>query len=178
MFLIAGSTGEPEVLKILARHSKFPEAAKNAADQTIFAVAAAACGLGDLLTRCISLGWDVNQVIMDGTDVSALGWAAAHGHLDIVCMLLSHGAHPDGKQGFDNSVANPAHPLLGAVKRGDEEIVSLLLENGSNVNVRDDNSEILFYAITNPRIFRMLLEKGAMPNGFKDAPLRISRDVQ
>jgi hypothetical protein len=45
VFLTAGSANKLEILEILARHSQFPEAAKDDDEQSIFAVAAAACGI-------------------------------------------------------------------------------------------------------------------------------------
>ncbi|KIA75698.1 hypothetical protein HK57_00514 [Aspergillus ustus] len=166
-FSRARRPSQPDALRILGKHLKFPKEARNIGEQTRFAVAAAACGLTDLLNETISMGWDVNLPDLDDQGWTALEWAATNGHLDAVCLLLKYDAHPDGRRDFNSASANSGNPLLNAVKQNYEEMVRLLLEQGANVNVRDRDAEILFYAIRNPSIFKTLLDYGATPNGFK-----------
>ncbi|KAL3485012.1 ankyrin repeat-containing domain protein [Aspergillus germanicus] len=166
IFYAAGPSNQPETLRILAQHSSYPRAAKTVVEQTMFAISAAACGLIDLLKETISMGWDVNSTSTHGVFWTALGWVSNHGHLDIVRLLLSHGAYPDGRPSFDGMLRYTSNPLLNAVQREHKEIVALLLEHGANTNVRDRDAEILHYAIPDPAIFKLLLDSGATPNRF------------
>jgi hypothetical protein len=69
---------------------------------------------------------DVN--ITESSYETPLCSAAQEGHINIVGMLLSHGAHVDGN---DGSIMTP---LMLASREGHAEIVEILLKAGADVN--------------------------------------------
>jgi len=81
-----------------------------------------------IVKRVVDLGVDVN--IRGGTfDGNALNFAASQGHVDIVKYLLSCGSEID--------VSDPVrNPLFSAIYCGDKEIVNVLVEAGTDVNVK------------------------------------------
>ena len=72
---------------------------------------------------------DVNATFPDGS--SHYLWAVINGQIDLVSMLLFHGA--DSNRGDLNDVT----PLHYAARSGDAHIASILLSYGARVNVRD-----------------------------------------
>jgi ankyrin repeat protein len=62
--------------------------------------------------------------------VSSLHSAVAAGRLDIVQILLAHGANPNSK------AAQDFRPIHEASARGNLEFVQLLLDNGAEINAR------------------------------------------
>lgn len=69
-----------------------------------------------------------------GGEKTALHLAACHGHMNIVTILLNHGA--DVNQ-FDSTLRRPLHD---AALNGATEMIAVLLENGALVNTRDETS--------------------------------------
>jgi ankyrin repeat protein len=65
---------------------------------------------------------------------NALTAAAYDGTLEIVRLLLDHGADPNSEHGW---------PLQTAAAAGHEEVVKLLLEHGADVNKNTTNSNFL-----------------------------------
>jgi ankyrin repeat protein len=63
--------------------------------------------------------------------------AAAHGHLEIVKLLLAHGADPNLPE---EHIAPRGHALYSAVRHGHMEIVQLLLAHGAYPNVDIESS--------------------------------------
>ncbi|BCS29522.1 uncharacterized protein APUU_71092S [Aspergillus puulaauensis] len=165
-----------ETLKLLIRHFDYPRSAQNQAELTTVACAAAACGLSDLLAEVIGLDWEVNSVPVRGYlergDAfdrywTPLAYASSFGYLDIVRMLLSHGANVNGMRyrAYLPDRDAPASPLSCAVKGGWTDIVTLLLERGANIsfamaNARDN--KILCDAVAYEPILKALLDRGAL----------------
>lgn len=58
---------------------------------------------------------------------TALKWAISRGHLNVIQLLLSHGADPTGN-------SHDSSPLSSAATRGYDDIVRLLLERGVDVD--------------------------------------------
>ncbi len=64
---------------------------------------------------------ELDQVDLDGW--TALHWAALHGHLDAVTMLLHYGCNPDVPDCHWRS------PLMIAANKGFRDIIEMLLEH-------------------------------------------------
>ena len=95
------------------------------------------------------------------THETALMWAIAERHLDIVRALIDSGAsvHPTEQQAFS--------PLMRAARNGDTAAVKLLLDAGARVNdVSADGTHPLVYALVlgQAEIAHLFLERGADPN--------------
>ena len=104
---------------------------------------------------------DVNATI-PSTGQTALIWATAERHLDIMPLLIAAGADLDAQStiGFT--------PLLFATRNGDIEAATMLLESGAGVNeVGSDGTHALPLAIVSghDELALFLLERGADPNG-------------
>src|SRR5260370_5496770 len=106
------------------------------------------------------------------TGSTALIAAAGHGNLEVVKLLLAHGAdvNTQSSPASDRPVKNGAiaignlTPLLLAVTSGSPETVQLLLDKGADVNARDVRGMTpLMLAVAtdhlHEKIVRMLLEK-------------------
>jgi len=109
-------------------------------------------------------GANVNAVT-GSTRETALMWAIAEGHLDIVETLVDKDAvvHPESEQAFS--------PLMAAAGNGDIEAAKLLLDAGAWVNdTGSDGTHPLAYAIVvgQSAFAHFLLEHGADPNGAVD----------
>ena len=94
-----------------------------------------------------------------GKSRTALMWAAANGHADIVEYLHSKGADINARDG-DNQTA-----LMLAVRRSYVPIVEYLLKNGAEVNVqslkRQTSALTIAAAVGDETVVRMLLDSGA-----------------
>jgi len=92
---------------------------------------------------------------------TALMWAAAGKHADIVQLLIDHGADPRlaSKSGFT--------PLLFAAQQGDIGSAAALLAAGVDVNSKmpnGSNALIVTAASGHEELGKFLLAKGAQPN--------------
>ncbi|PRP78811.1 ankyrin repeat-containing protein [Planoprotostelium fungivorum] len=104
---------------------------------------------------------DVKGIEVDGIDPdrrTALHWAAAGGHNEIVKYLLSRGAarDPVDEDGWS--------PLMSAVSASKEDVVDTLLEAEVDVNRSNDTKNcIIHYAASkgNLDIFKKIMKKGA-----------------
>jgi len=91
---------------------------------------------------------------------TALMWAAAEGHTDVVDLLLESGADPN-RQGHITSLTtrhNADHPtggftaLMFAARNGDEAMVRRLLARGATINLKNgDSASAAMTAIYNDR---------------------------
>jgi uncharacterized protein len=89
-----------------------------------------ACQLGDLesVSALVAAGADVN--LMYRGNVSSLSYAAEFGNLDVARFLLAHGANPNLQDPTFGAVA-----LWRAMNHRNFEIMTLLIENGADVNL-------------------------------------------
>jgi ankyrin repeat protein len=109
-----------------------------------------------------------------------LHYAAEGRHLDLVKLLLDHGADPNLDYGFSN-VLGPVTALSRAVSSGSYEIVKLLCERGAKLNVAIGKNEdsAFHYAVgyRDARLVKLLLEHKADPDRKNDrglTPLHIT----
>lgn len=111
-------------------------------------------------------GGDINVV---DDEVTPLYLAAKNSHVELVRLLLEHGADPNFK-GSSNWT-----PLFEAAANGDEDIVRLMIQRGADINLKDTLDRTpMFYASKGPEgknqaVVRLLLEHGADPNSKEKA---------
>jgi len=89
-------------------------------------VKAAADGRADEIARLLAAGGDPNQ--RDQNGVSALAWAASHGHAAVVQALAKAGADLNGHDWNENRWT----PLLHAIHMNQKAMVRVLLDLGAN----------------------------------------------
>jgi ankyrin repeat protein len=116
----------------------------------------------ELLDEDPSLANRVSEYVTYYTGSGApLKNAAAHGHLEIVKLLLQRGADPNlGEEG----IAPHGHALYSAVYNGHYDIAKLLLENGAYPNPEVESSaDALSIAIMNKddKLVELLCSFGA-----------------
>ena len=80
-------------------------------------------------------GAEVNTPSSNAQKVPPLNSACASGSLEIVRMLLAHGADPNLRQ------AGGFVPLHSAAQNGQVELIALLLEHGAEINLRAANGQ-------------------------------------
>jgi ankyrin repeat protein len=116
-----------------------------------------------IIERYLGSGWDVNAQ-GEKYGRTALHLAAMNGHLEIVKLLLEHGADVNAKtkEGYGYTA------LHSAASNGHLEIVKLLLEHGADVNAKTKYGgyTALHSATMNGHleIVKLLLEHGADVN--------------
>ena len=125
---------------------------------------AARTGNLNVVKVLLARGASVNAATAS-TDETALSWAVAERHVDIVRALIASGAsvHPRPLQAFS--------PIIGAAANGDIETAKVLIAAGARVNdTASDGTHPLAYAVvTGQSAFaHFLLEQGADPNGALD----------
>lgn len=118
-----------------------------------------------------------------GMTMTALQWAASHGHESLVRLLLNMGVQIDATLGDnvgDSSIINPLH---AAVINGHQTIVKFLLENGAGVNYEaiETKSTALHRAVEekceSEEMIKLLLKWGADVRAIDeggDTPLHIA----
>ncbi|MEM7553771.1 MAG: ankyrin repeat domain-containing protein [Cyanobacteria bacterium P01_A01_bin.84] len=122
-----------------------------------------------LVRDFLQQGIDVNGTEKPG-EWSALMYAAAKGHIDIVQILLAAGADV-------NYAANSGQTALSeSVYWGHLEIVNLLISAGADINTceMEDNTTPLMKALSfgnRTEIIKVLLKAGADPNIRNDADM-------
>ena len=122
---------------------------------------AARTGNVQVVNALLARGADVNAATTE-TKSTALMWAVAEPHPDIVRALLDAGADPH------TSTAKGFPPLLFAARNGDIEMAETLIAAGVDVNDTGvDGTHALPYAIVSGHdaFALFLLEQGADPNG-------------
>ncbi len=122
---------------------------------------AARTGSVAVVQALLGHGADVNAATAE-TRSTALMWAVAEPHPDVVRVLLDAGADPRAStfKGFT--------PLMFAARNGDIALARTLIDEGVDVNEPSaDGTHILPYAIVSAQdaFALFLLEEGADPNG-------------
>ncbi|KAG9530703.1 purine and uridine phosphorylase, partial [Aureobasidium melanogenum] len=114
---------------------------------------------GRILEHFLSVGnADLGEEDEDG--MTALKWASAKGHSNIVLMLLNKGADVNAQSG------DSGNALQIASARGHDNIVKTLLDKGADVNNQSGDYTALQEASEegHEKIVQMLLDKGADVN--------------
>jgi len=119
-------------------------------------------GNAALVRAFLDAGAVVNAATVE-TNSTALMWALAAPHHDIVRVLLSRDADPtiETTPGFT--------PLMVAARNGDTEMADVLIEAGVDINTpSQDGTHVLAYSIAAGRsaFALFLLERGADPNSW------------
>ena len=137
-------------------------------------MAAARTGRVEAVRLLLTKGIDVNAT--DSLqNQSALMWAAAEGHTEVVNALLEAGAKPNLQAAVTKLTArsHADHPtggftaLMWAARNGHEDVVKALAKGGADLKAKNgDGASATMIAIANDRldIANLLLDLGADPN--------------
>ena len=90
-------------------------------------------------------------------------WASIEGHLEVVRLLLDHGA--DVHANYDDA-------LSWASENGHWRVVQLLLDHGANVHAEDDDALKLSSLNGQLEVVQLLLDHGADVHAGNDQALR------
>ena len=137
-------------------------------------MAAARTGNSDAVRLLLSRGAFVNAVD-PFQEESALMWASAQGHLEVVKALLASGADPNLKAHVTQITnrKNADHPsggftaLMFAARNGHSDVVKALIAAGADPKLTNaDGATATIIAIVNDRLdmAKQLLDLGADPN--------------
>jgi ankyrin repeat protein len=170
--LHASRTGDAAMVDLLLRGGANPAHAHPEGETPL--MAAARAGSVPAVRLLLARGVDVN-VAETFQKTTALMWAAAEGHSEVVDLLLEAGADPN-RQAHVTSLTerhNADHPtggftaLMLAARNGDEATVRRLVARGANVNLKNgDDASAVMIAIYNDRfdVAATLLELGSDAN--------------
>ncbi|GEM45608.1 ankyrin repeat domain-containing protein [Deinococcus cellulosilyticus] len=129
----------------------------------------------DMVGWLISVGQDVNS--RNHSNQRPLHWAAELGTLEVVKVLLAHGAKVNVKTNFSDLIRHTQTPLYMAVSHSHLEVARLLLQHRAKVNEINDssNTTALCEAVSKDdlKMMQLLLDHGALPRGISrkgDAP--------
>ena len=170
--LQASRTGDAPMIDVLLRAGADPARAHPEGETPL--MAAARSGSLSAVRLLLARGVEVNAAERF-QKTTALMWAAAEGHTDVVGLLLEAGADPN-LQAHVTSLTdrhNADHPtggftaLMLAARNGDEKTVRRLVSGGANVNLKNgDEASAAMVAIYNDRfdLAATLLDLGSDPN--------------
>jgi len=89
-------------------------------------------GHADTAAAILEAGADVNLQARESMRIAALHSAVAVRRLDLVTLLLAHGADPDAR------AAGGLTPLHSAASGGQADLVRALIDRGADVNAADE----------------------------------------
>lgn len=170
--LHASRIGDAAMVDLLLQSGANPSRAHPEGETPLMASARA--GSVSAVRLLLARGVDVNAA-ETFQQTTALMWATAEGHRDVVDLLLEAGADLN-RQSHVTSLSqrhNADHPsggftaLMFAARNGNEEMVRQLVARGANVNLKNgDGASAAMVAIYNDRfdIARTLLELGSDAN--------------
>ena len=122
-----------------------------------------ACSEGnyDTVSKLLGTGLDVPslQKSLDSHRFGALNAAVLSGHIDIVRILLKHGAWIEHRPN-----SNSSRPLHVAAQQGNASMVQLLLDYGAQINAENRFREQpihLAATFNSIEVLRVLIDKGA-----------------
>ena len=123
--LLAIREPSPKVLGVLLKTPGIRAEVRNAKDESPLMLAALA-GMREVCARLIALDADVNK-----TGWTPLHYAATGGHDAVIRLLLEHYAYIDAES------PNQTTPLMMAAMYGTPSSVTLLLDAGADVKLRN-----------------------------------------
>lgn len=115
-----------KVVQVLLGHPRIKVEVRNAADESPLMLAALK-GNKELCRLMIQKGGDVNK-----PGWTPLHYAATHGHLEVLNLLLEENAY------IDAASPNNTTPLMMAAHYGTPSAVKLLLEAGADPTLKND----------------------------------------
>lgn len=184
---MAVTNGHVKVAEVLLKSIRIgPKSRSTLSDKDTLIIAAAACGLTDLVQEILDnvhkgyqkVGKGQRTFLGDNSRPQPLAVAIQNGHKDVVSLLMDYGA--DMKNIASTQSLISTSPLIKAVSNGRTEVVKFLLDKGvedlSEANtyvlpIRYLNSSrqctlgfaALCHALPSPPIFQILLDNGAQP---------------
>ena len=170
--LEASRTGDAEMMDVLLRAGADPKRIHTEGETTL--MAASRAGSVSAVKLLLDHGVDVNATDSYQHE-TALMWASAEDHLDVVDTLLKAGANPN-LQAHVNSITerkNADHPtggftaLMWAARNGYEDVVRRLVQGGADLNLKNgDGASAAMIAIYNDRfdLAKVLWDLGADVN--------------
>ena len=181
--LEASRNGDAPMVELLLRAGADPKRAHPEGETPL--LSAARAGSVPVVKLLLARGVDVNHA-EQFQQTTALMWAAAEGHLDVVDQLLEAGANPNLK-GHVTSLTerhNADHPtggftaLMFAARDGDDAMVRKLAARGANLNLKNgDDASAAMVAIYNDRfdVAATLIELGS---DAKDGSLYVAAEMR
>lgn len=181
--LEASKSGDAPMIELLLQAGANPSLAHPEGETPL--LAAARSGSVPAVRLLLARGVDVNAA-EQYQQTTALMWAAAENHLDIVDLLIEAGADVN-RQAHVTSITdrkNADHPsggftpLMWAARAGNETMVRRLVARGANVNLKNgDGASAAMIAIYNDRfdVAAALIELGSDVN---DGSLYIATELR
>lgn len=183
---LAAANGSASMVETLLGAGANPNVPLSTGETVV--MAAARTGSVPSVTALLARGANVNAK-EKRRDQTALMWAVAHGHAEVVRALIEHGAdlharsrvmrvriNTGGPFNNDGRTVNPGvleaeqggfTALLFAARHGDVVSATILLDAGADVNdaAADGTSALVVAAHSNQApVARLLLDRGADPN--------------
>ena len=170
--LDASRTGDAEMMELLLKAGADPKRAHTEGETPL--MASSRSGNIAAVRLLLDRGVDVNA-IDSFQKQTALMWASAEGHADVVDALIKAGANPNLKAHVNplTERKNADHPtggftaLMWATRNGHEEAVRKLVQGGADMKLTNgDGASATMVAIYNDRfdMAKTLLDLGADPN--------------
>jgi uncharacterized protein len=170
--LQASRVGDSAMVDLLLRSGANPNKAHPEGETPL--LAAARSGSVPTVRLLLARGVDVNAA-EKFQNTTAVMWAAAEGHIDVVDVLIEAGADIN-RQGHITTLTdrnNADHPtggftpLMWAARSGNDALVRRLVEKGANVNLKNgDEASAAMVAMYNDRfdVAGTLIELGSDVN--------------
>ena len=106
-----------------------------------------------------------NANLQDDTGFTPLNTAAEHGHIEVMRLLLAHGADPNLACPSDQaSTVNGQAPIHSAAIRGDVEMLRLLVDKGALLNLQSKAGTPLCWAVRGEHLPAVEFLLQAVPN--------------
>ena len=181
--LEASRNGDAPMVDLLLRSGADPKRAHPEGETPL--LSASRAGSVAAVRLLLARGVDVNAAEAF-QHTTALMWAAAEGHTDVVDLLLESGADPN-RQGRITTLTtrhNADHPtggftaLMFAARNGDEAMVRRLVARGASINLKNgDDASAAMVAIYNDRfdVAATLIELGS---DVKDGSLYVAAEMR
>ena len=170
--LQASRVGDSAMVDLLLRSGANPNKAHPEGETPL--LAAARSGSVPTVRLLLTRGIDVNAT-EKFQNTTAVMWAAAEGHIDVVDVLIEAGADIN-RQGHITTLTdrnNADHPtggftpLMWAARAGNDALVRRLVAKGANINLKNgDSASAAMVAIYNDRfdVAKTLIELGSDVN--------------